>query len=359
MPGGAQTQTSLVSYWLTLLLLMVSPALGAPEVPNQTPANSWPIANAQPEASDPYGGRVVMTAVDFTDLVVDGENTHLPVVKARIGTVDVTFLIDTGSISTGISPSLAKRLGLTPKSLLPEGQRNAFGHKVLAVDRPLMQLGDLNYTPSLILVFENSVWNSLGLNVDGIIGLRSLGQFLLEFDYPHHRLTFLNAKAVTPEMREKAGYGASSYSADITKTEDGFYQVDLNLSAGQWRSSESANIDTGAYATQISAKAARALHLSPIGSPIINGGLRKQQEVNLSQIGELRVGALQISDVSVQYPDKDDPTGVIPTLGANILSRYKVLLDFPGKKMYLQPIPPPKHTITIGPTAPATPAPAK
>lgn len=359
MPSGNRKQTSLVSYWLTVLLLMVGPALGAPEAPAQTPVSSWPTANAQPQASDPYGGRVIMTAVDFTDLMVDGENTHLPVVKARIGTVDVTLLVDTGSVGTGISPSLAKRLGLTPKSLLPKGQLNAFGQKVDVVTLPIMQVGDLNVTPTRVFVYEESVWRSLGVNVDGVVGLYFMEQFLVEFDYPHHRLTFLNAKAVTPEMREKAGYGTSSYSADITKTEDGFYQVKLDLSAGQWRSSESANIDTGGYATQISAKAARALHLSPIGPPITNPGLRRQQEVNLSQIGELQVGDLQVFDVSVQYPDKDDPFRVVPILGADILSRYKVLVDFPGKKMYFQPIPPPKHTIIIGPSASADLTPAK
>ena len=351
--GKYQRRTTLVLHWAAALLFLADPALAAPDVPAPMPAQSWPTTNPQPEPTDPYGGRVVMTTVDFTDLIVDGQNTHLPIVKARVGTVDTTFLVDTGSVGTGISPSLAKRLGLAPVSLLPKGQLNAFGQKVDVVTLPIMQVGDINATPSRVFVYEDSVWRPLGLDVDGVIGLYFMQQFLVEFDYPHHRLTFLNSKAVTPAMREQAGYDASSYSADITKDKYGFYQVKLNLSAGQWHSSESATIDTGGYATQISAKAARALHLSPIGSPTLSLGLRKQQEVNLSQIGELQVGGLQISDVPIQYPDKDDPFRVVPILGADILSRYKVLMDFPGKKIYFQPIPPPKHTIVIGPSAPA------
>ena len=356
-----QRRTTLVLHWAAALLFLAIPALAAPDVPAPMPAQSWPTTNPQPEPTDPYGGRVLMTAVDFTDLIVDGRNNFLPVVKARIGTVDATLVVDTGSVGSGISSSLAKRLGLTPKSLLPEGQRNAFGQKVDVVTLPIMKLGDLNATPSQVLVYEDSVWRPLGLNVDGVVGLYFMQQFLVEFDYPHHRLAFLNSKAVTPVMRKQAGYGASSYSADITKTQDGFYQVKLNLSAGQLHESESATIDTGGYATQISAEAAHALHLSPIGSSIPSPGLRKQQEVNLSQVGGLGVGNLQISDVPVQYPDKDDPFRVVPILGADILSRYKVLVDFPGKKIYFQPIPPPKHTIVIGPPAPvpAAPMPAK
>jgi len=43
-------------------------------------------------------------------------------------------------------------------------------------------------------------------------------------------------------------------------------------------------------------------------------------------------------------------------LGLDALAGNRVLIDIPGGKMYLQPLPPPAHKITIGPSTREKPA---
>ncbi len=281
-----------------------------------------------------------MTSVPSTNLEVGGVTSSTPVVAACIGTINVTFLVDTGTGNTAITPSLAKRLGLTPKSLLPPGQTvNDFGRPVDAVTVSNMVLGDIHFTPEQVEVYPQSTWDRTGIKQDGILGLNFLQMCMVEFDFPHHKLTFLNQFAVTPEVRAQAGYDASSYTADITKDEYGFYKTNLVMANGANRVTEAAVVDTGSSSTQISAKAATALHLSATGSPTDHRVERKAQPITPSRVEGLQVGLLKLLNAAVGYPEKDEAEGigVGTVLGMDILSGYRVLLDFPGKKMYLQP----------------------
>ena len=335
-----------------ILFLPDVPAVSAPNTDAPTPAVSqWPQA-VPPVKGDPYGGRVILTTVPFTNLVVDGVSYPTPVVSARIGTTDVTFLVDTGTINTAITPSLAKRLGLTPKSLLPPGQSvNEFGRPVDGVTVSNLVLGDMNFTPAQEEVYPQSTWDRLGMKQDGILGRDSLEFCMVEFDFPHHRLTFLNQAAVTPELRAQAGYGAASYAADITRDQYGFYKTDLVMTNGASHLTEAAVVDTGSSSTQISAKAAEALRLFPTGPPVDYHVERKAEPVVPSRVGEMQVGQLKLLNAPVGYPEKDEPEGmgVGTVLGMDILSGYKVLLDFPGRKMYLQPSSSTVPVVTVGP----------
>ena len=64
----------------------------------------------------------------------------------------------------------------------------------------------------------------------------------------------------------------------------------------------------------------------------------------------INLGGIEVRDYRVKYPDKkshgDDPV----TLGLDVLSGYRVLLDFPAQKMYVAPPATVATGVHIGPT---------
>jgi len=120
--------------------------------------------------------------------------------------------------------------------------------------------------------------------------------------------------------------------------------------------SEDLVLDTGSNVTTISDTAAVHLGLKVSEEHATTNVYSDAVPMGESSVDTLQIGGITLSGhaVSVAHVSKLEP----PVLGMDILSGYRVLIDFPAKKMYLQ-----SNTaaavsaITIGP-APATP-PAK
>ena len=191
---------------------------------------------------------------------------------------------------------------------------------------------------------------------DGIVGANLLEHFAVLVDASQHQFGLCLPGNLHP--KQVADYGLTQpYVVPITKKDDGNWYVEVKITNNGMVTSEALALDTGSNTTQISDTAAQTLHLNIIG---------QQQQHNSSgthMVGRASVSTLQLGDltlsgtsINVSSVTKNE----FSLLGMDILSGFRVLIDFPGKKMYLQPntaaaVP----AVTIGPApAPAVP-PAK
>jgi predicted aspartyl protease len=157
-------------------------------------------------------------------------------------------------------------------------------------------------------------------------------------------------------LKQVADFGLTQpYVVSITKKEDGRWYVEAQVANEGMTANEAMVLDTGSNITQISDTTAQILHLATTGQQQQHNSYGTDI-VSQANIGTLRLGDLTLSGttVSVSPISISEP----PILGMDILSGYRVLIDFPAKKMYLQPNTAAVPAITIGPTpaVPATPA---
>jgi predicted aspartyl protease len=93
-------------------------------------------------------------------------------------------------------------------------------------------------------------------------------------------------------------------------------------------------IDTGAYATGISAGFARELGLSPSSKRTVTTAYEKVK-MSTSRIDKATLGGIAVENLMVEYPEGGQ-FEIRPHLGRDILIRYRILIDIPNKKMLVK-----------------------
>ncbi len=283
------------------------------------------------------------------------------------GAQEATFFLDVGTTQSIISAEMAKRLGLPLKPAI-----NDFGKPVFWRGKPMtmivpdsMEVGHLTFTKSPLLVLnakEFVLSNGFSkITYDGVLGANYLEHFALIIDPVQHTLGFALPGSLLPEQVRLLGLMQPAV-VSISKTEKGWF-AQGQFTEGGITKSDTVLIDTGASSSGIAEKLAQQLHLKTL-SQEKQTSLDETKNVSRTNVGSLVVGSLALSNVSmlVHPTPKGDPSLHVAdpssSIGMDILSQYRVILDFPGGKMYLQPLPPPVHKITIGSgTVPPAPTP--
>lgn len=286
----------------------------------------------------------------------------LPLVKVILnGTTSTTFLVDTGSDSSVISRSLAEKLGLPlvpavtdagrPYSYLGGPEQSTMG-RVAKVD-----IGGMIFiNTDMVVADEKTFMLRPGIPYDGIIGMRLLRYVALLLDTRQHTLMFCYPGALEGPTLTRLKFTAS-YLLPLTE-DNGVYWIQGYFHNQDVRREERLMLDIGATNTHISGLLAKQLDLKSI-SKRQQRGLYGDSVVDIVKVGEVRLGDLTLRDFPVAAITKRMLTKTLAApslLGLDILSDYRVLMDFPAGKLYLQPHPSPIPTITIGPTPATSPA---
>src|SRR5205823_14063212 len=108
----------------------------------------------------------------------------------------------------------------------------------------------------------------------------------------------------------------------------GFVRVRFNGQAD-----ETVLVDTGAQWTTISPRLATQLHLVPAVRGIVVGYVDGEHPTNQAFVRRLTVGTVDATQVGVLYPDVVT-TGCPPLLGMNVLRQCRVLVDYPGRRIF-------------------------
>lgn len=353
MKGFAVKQPrSLAGIPLVVLSLLLSPgsALSAPDapvppaVPAQLSVGSVPPPATTAEKSHQHG-----YILPFTSSPTQGA----PLITVWLnGRIESTFIVDTGTGNCLISKSLAAKLDLTPyPALLSDGKPLYFnGLQPQAVTLTSLKIGGKDgpltiqpLTGPVLIVADSQLRTLAGATVEGMIGSNLLDSFAVEFGFPDHTMMLIYPGSLTIEESGSLGFnGPGETILPLYRREDETYSVPVRLKNGKVSRTLVLLVDTAGQWTTIPRNIAQQLSVTPLGErPVFSLGDSKDDgrlhtySTEEAQVDTLGLGDLQFTKPYIRYSvtDKNDH---LAGLGLDVLSGYKVLMDFPARKMYLQ-----------------------
>ncbi len=301
--------------------------------------------------------------VSYTPLVFDGKASVQPLIKVRLNrTTEATFFVDTGSVTSVISTPMAKKLGLrlvpavddAGKPFDLSGGNTQMGY-VSSLAMGDVAGAELTFTDQPLIVVDEKVLRfDSHSSFDGIIGANLLGQFATLINPQDHTLLLLYPGNLSPDQLREAGI-TSPHIIPLSRHK-GYtaWYVTARFRNGDHAGEGELKLDTGSNTTIITGGLADRLRLTPTATSK-NATFDGEFSLNVASVGSMGLGDLTLPYFSVQY-QPDPHVFSTPILGLDALAGNRVLIDIPGGKMYLQPLPPPAHKITIGPSTREKPA---
>ena len=236
------------------------------------------------------------------------------------GSSRFSFIVDTGAKYTQVNARLSKALGLEKNS-----------KATLDVAGAILEGVEI-HTPS----FEEFE-GALGRHIDGIIGYDLFRRFAVEIDYQNCTLTLYEAQHYRYRGKERP---------IRIKVRDGFPLTvgTLGLRDGKFISAD-LEIDTGSTgALELYGGFVEATHLLQNAGPTISNSAWNAAGLHEERVGRIRsvqVGAYTMHEPVVNFrataTPNFGPPGCAGLIGAEILQRFKVILDYSHKSMILEP----------------------
>jgi hypothetical protein len=249
------------------------------------------------------------------------------------GSRPLSFLVDTGASSgTFVNRALLGELGLREEA--PEGMANPGGEvQVGRVGHVTLQAGDVLLEEQTLLTAPLSSFEPvLGHHLDGILGHAFLSQFVVHLDYVTPGITLLD-RAPTDGL-----------VLPLAVIEDMPF-IEVTLENGGRSTPARVEIDSGSFET---------LGLNGrfvTNTNLIDASARKFEEHGVGFGGEtkgyrtrlagLRLGSLTLRNPAISvttdaggYESKTASAGV---LGAEVLRRFDVVIDYPARRVVLRP----------------------
>lgn len=260
-------------------------------------------------------------------------------IKLNNGTVG-HFLFDTGTNYSMMTDVMAARLGLTGKPYLDEdgSVKTIEGRPATLVLAPLVQIGVLQFANLNFMVVREQLLKDLlepvpDQTLDGIIGADFYYSIATLFDFPRREITIWSGGKLTNDDLTSIHMADSAPIGIEQEEHHAFYDAPVRING---REEIKLRIDTGAPYTCIPARLVRTLRLKPTAPPEeITTALGKIVFGRVT-VKQLAIGPLLVDHAPLQY-SVTEKNGWPPTLGLDLLKPAMVLLDAPGKKLYLKP----------------------
>jgi predicted aspartyl protease len=247
-----------------------------------------------------------------------------------------TFLVDTGAGLTAISRELADTLGVTLGGSMDivglGGGVEAHSATLKSVAMGSIVRKDVS---CLVLDFGD-MRTSMGLEVEGILGFSALNRYAVTFDFAHGALEIVqNAARRVPNPGgarvplEMLG-GQALVAAKIDGVDAGAFIL-----------------DTGSWITFVPADVGRKLATEKrVPGVSFVGADGRLLEAEAVRARSLSIGAARVDRPVVLYATsggEKDPIGLTlasgerGVLGANVLRKFRVTLDYPRNELVLEP----------------------
>lgn len=324
----------------------VTPLTAPASVPDATTLDI--DVSLDPPAAGPFRAE---TRLHYLTQTQRGRDTGVPLVSVRLNdTVTATFLLDTGTSVSSVTDTMAAKLGLTPQATLEPATPQIMDGPT-ATQVPLtIQLGGFRFAglPTFVIK-ESRVARVLGSAPDGILGINVLSRLALLLNPQGHALTLLYPGKCSGAELHNLGLGAAGTML-LTPARNGTFWTTLLFKNGDHQGRSNLMVDTGAVTTIVPHSLAEQLALAPLKSNLPTEFGNGDFTADLARMPMLLLGAVNanVSDPAssqlalnnglVLYAHEPETQKRTPhVLGMNILSGGLLLLDFPGRTVYLAP----------------------
>ena len=270
----------------------------------------------------------------------------MPLVRVRVNNgahneTMATFIVDTGFTDCMISDRLAHRLQMAGEPALREDgapARFADG-KPLQQVMPSIQVGAFLTDQCRFMLLKAYRLDLLDCPLDGVLGWYFLADHAVLFDFQAHRITLWHGGDLSADEINAAGMQDALLLPRANDTPGRFdvrvrldEQLDVTLS-----------VDTGGAHTLIALDAARRLQLEPTRTGFKQPSIFGEVKVNEAHLRSLSFGNQRITGLPIRYLQQEHPN-LPPHLGLDVLHNYRMLIDYPARKLYLKPNLPPIAT---------------
>jgi hypothetical protein len=257
---------------------------------------------------------------------------RVPFVDIEIGARELSFIVDTGADNELIDAAVAKELGLEvedPHTVPQPGGTVEMGN----VKDARLAIGALAAdVPELMAVPLASLTHIIGRPLHGLIGHTLLRRYVVELDYAAQTIAFFDPGSARP--------GGAEIPLHIS---DSDARVDVELVQGGSVAPATLELDTGSFdALGLIDRFVRANKLAD-NRPTIEvpgvaiGGDTSGYRLRLDR---MRLGPFELANVpmgATRTPPTDEPIVFAGVLGAEVLHRFTVGLDYPHERMFLAP----------------------
>ncbi len=295
---------------------------------------------ARPVFADTPESKRYQTTISYTPLSYGPMLVQVRLSSSLTG----TFLLDTGFSIACVTDALAAKMGLSPLPAVgTSGKPITFypGKQSQRVTVPLMQLGNFRLFDSFCLVLNQKALSDIaGQPVDGVLDAGMLAIYPMCFDFARHEITMFSPSPLTSAELRSIGMEDAARIPVTRMTGGGVsFSCPAAMSNGSERVQESLLIDTGAVGTVLSEDTAQKLRLKPVSgnrnSPTLLGNIVVKQ----AYLADLSLGNLSVKNLLLRY--SSGLSDSFPAhIGLDVLSQFRVLLDFKQQIMYLKPIAP-------------------
>lgn len=255
-------------------------------------------------------------------------------VQGRVGGRETPILLDSGALNTVLSADFARQLGLNPAGRM---HLEGTSHSQQAALAPgvEIEIGTLKMSGLTVVVTDlGGVETAMGRKVPVILGKELFNSVVVEIDYPASRLAFHTPESYRPDpagrpLRLLPGEsGARLVEASVEGLPTAPFVLDSG--SGSAVTLFKSYVEAQGLLEDRSPRSERLLR-----------GVSGGSVVTLATLKTFTLAGFELKDVPAEFFRED--SGAFHTrraagnLGAGILSRFRVVLDYSRGWMYLSP----------------------
>ncbi|RDK84682.1 aspartyl protease [Marinirhabdus gelatinilytica] len=267
---------------------------------------------------------------------------NLVIIPVELNGTKLSFLLDTG-VSTTLLFSIAQNDSLQLKNAVPasiRGLGDGGSIDALKSQNNILRVGKaVDKSHSLYVIFDQSLNFSprMGVPIHGILGYDFFKKFLVKTDYTSKKLTVYNPKfskknpcrsceVVPLEFHSNKPFARMKVSVR-NGFEDKLFLLDTGSSDALWL------FDETDYISELPKN---------YFEDYLGLGLSGSIYGKRSKIESLSIGSYDLKEIGTSFPDGESLRNIVffnhreGTIGAGILKRFTVFMDYSQQKMYLR-----------------------
>jgi hypothetical protein len=248
-----------------------------------------------------------------------------------------TFVFDTGTNVNYMSDILANTLKLPvgPVENADGSVVNIPGELNQGTSTPVL-IGSYLQQDTLFMLIKASRLGVVSKQLNGILGWLFMRECAVLFDFHKHEITLWSSGNLSQkDFKEIDIQDAIVLDQATPETTLGQFKIMVRLNN---RINVDLKIDTGSNDTRIPTQVARQLKLLPTQRNILYQSVYGPIQSEEAHLDSLALGPILIRSQNVSYSTKQNKPA-LDHLGLDILSHFRMLIDFPAHKLYLKPEP--------------------